>query len=191
MSISNAEWLNDGHVLLRPILLTTDREPLRGERFVLIDDAGWLGIASVVSKEPPLSACNDGPCDAGYRAEIVDRARRDPSGIVHALGPTVAPLASARRLNPPSGSTIVLEGLEHCPLGAYWSDVVAVDIDGDGDRDLELRQRLCSDHTRWALEFRMRYEGALAVVATASGRVDDSLMSLCGRDGGEPPEQNP
>ena len=144
--------------------------PETTERFVVVDDGGFLGIVEPTGTLETESACYDGPCANLWEARWIERAKRASWGWVVAIGPVRARHASIRRTFPvptpipADGDSIGLIRAQRPTIGFDWPILASWDVDGDGTDDLLNRFRGCGAE-RVAIERQRRVNGAFVVVA--------------------------
>jgi len=187
---------DDNEFDLRP-LAAVPLSGVAGDRFVMSDDLGWLGVAEIVGEVGPLSACYDCPPGHPYRARFVERARRRPVGKVYGLGPTTDPMRQIKRLVPPPEPptpagphgminiivTSCEDKLEEPAKG--WTEMLAFDTDGDRDADVDVRMMSCPTDrdpytSRVIVEYRSRLGRDRIVVARErADQLIDARERLC------------
>jgi hypothetical protein len=144
--------------------------PSAGDRFVLVDDDGWLGIVEATGTKEDDRPCSEMMSCPGRRsARWIEHVPRPARGQLSAIGPTLVRHPHIRRLvpkpQPPSSDdVIVLVQEEARVLTERWEVVVAWDLDGDETRILEVRARACPSE-RISVERRVRTVAGTQVLA--------------------------
>jgi len=135
--------------------------PRRGDRYVVVDDAGFGGVLEVGDRVPPPQVVYDGPFPASWHARFVEAPRRGlDAQIVLAVGPTRERWTGIRRTfplpvpPPPDGMIgLISDSSPPLPWPTPWMPVFRIDLDGDGEPDLEEHVRHCDEPwvaTEWS-----------------------------------------
>jgi hypothetical protein len=120
-------WINEAGVAVEGRCHT-------GERYVVLDESGWLGVvlvdrAQVFPVTAPLLTCD---------AHWLEGVSYPPRVSIRAVGPTLERWPSIRMQEPPGGYAVVTPA---------WRTTATFDVDGDGVADVESRQRTCGART--------------------------------------------
>lgn len=133
-----------------------------GRAYVLVDDAGGLGVVEATHDSRAPSACYDDCPSFWMRADFVVPPRRSSRGAVTAVGPLPDGLAARLGTERDGGRRARRYSRDDLPPKAAverdargWRGATWFDVDGDGRIDLALRVHECGC-SRFAIETRAR-----------------------------------
>jgi hypothetical protein len=134
-----------------PVLEWRDESPPDvGDRFVIVDTVGYVGLAATTGEERQVDCYDD--CPRHYAVtRWIEKPTRPPRPSAVALGPSAVPLPRARLHRPESKQ------------GA-WTTYLWIDLDGEGRADFEERTRECGCMSRVAIETRERRGDAWVIL---------------------------
>jgi hypothetical protein len=158
--------LTSGWIGGEPLIVEGSCE--REERYVAVDESGWLGVLVVVGERRPLYSL--GVSDAkgiGCQGRWAEIASRTPERhFVTLVGPTSQRWPRIRIRYPPMAGDDDVDdgGIGLLPtLSTTWRTGATIDLNGDGVDDIEVFYRVCRHGESYPQEMETRVRGPLGL----------------------------